>query len=59
MPALNCEHCASTRVQPFTPERVAQTVGTILLCLACQRLTISCTTRHEARSATRRFRPAA
>lgn len=35
----HCEHCASTDVHPFTPPTYAGQAS-VLLCAACQRLTI-------------------
>jgi hypothetical protein len=45
-----CEHCASRNVRPFTPERYAQSVGAIVLCLGCQRLTIAWPNRTQMKT---------
>jgi hypothetical protein len=36
---LNCQYCASHNVRWFTPRREADRAA-VLLCMACQRLTV-------------------
>ena len=42
-----CEHCASTDVRWFTPQRYAERAA-ILLCLSCEKLTIRSAWRGQA-----------
>jgi hypothetical protein len=46
---LNCEHCASHNVRWFTPRSHADR-GAVVLCLACQRLTIVVPHAHRSRA---------
>lgn len=51
-----CEHCHSENVRWFTPSAVAQRAA-VLLCMACQRLTIvpPLATRSRRAAPVRRF----
>ena len=45
-----CEHCSSTDLYPFTPVRYARSLGAVLLCRSCGRLTIALPHRRTAYS---------
>jgi len=45
-----CEHCASTRMVAFTPDRHMDALGAVLLCQGCERVTIALPAGRRSRS---------
>ena len=48
-----CQHCSSTEVQSFTPDRLTPNLGAILLCRHCERITVALPDRRQPVTAQR------